>query len=62
MPIQLLPDLRVAIGRDRVAITPREGLRFAEKLIRASTRRMVEEEAAAPVRKPRADARKGSVR
>jgi hypothetical protein len=48
--IQLSRELRLTIGASAVDLTPREGLRFAERLIRASTRRMVEEEITVPPR------------
>ena len=56
------PTLRLALGRSAVELTPRQGLSLAERLIRVSTRRMVEEEAALPCKPVRADRRKTAAR
>ena len=44
MGIEIRDDLTVAIGSEAVRLTPGEGFRLAERLIRRSTARMVEEE------------------
>ena len=37
-------DLTIVVGNEAVRLTPAEGFRLAERLIRRSTARMVEEE------------------
>jgi hypothetical protein len=41
-------DLTVVVGYEAVRLTPTEGFRLAERLIRRSTARMVEEEIGRP--------------
>ena len=47
LPFRLLPTLRLAIGDVAIDLTPRQGLRLAEALTRASFRRVAEEAVAA---------------
>ena len=59
MPIKISPGPRVRIGCDVARVTPADGLRLAEQLIRLSTRAMVAAEiASASPAKPRTRARK----
>jgi hypothetical protein len=44
LPVVVAKDLTVVIGDEAVRLTPTEGFRLAERLIRRSTARMVEEE------------------
>jgi hypothetical protein len=44
--LRLSRELHLTVGDSSTALTPREGLRFAERLIRTSMRRMIEEEVA----------------
>jgi hypothetical protein len=54
LPIRVEADLGVCVGRERVAVlTPTQGLRLAEQLIRKATRRMMIEEAVKPPRRTR---------
>jgi hypothetical protein len=53
MGIEVREDLTVAIGGAAVRLTPGEGFRLAEQLIRRSTARMVEEEVEAAERSDR---------
>jgi hypothetical protein len=47
--IRVLPDLAVCLNGARVVVlTPSQGLRLAEQLIRKSTRKMMIEEAVKP--------------
>jgi hypothetical protein len=54
-------DLTLVVGNEAVRLTPSEGFRLAERLIRRSTARMVEEEVgsgtqqAAPKRRARVE-------
>jgi hypothetical protein len=51
LPIQVAGDLTISLGgSSAVALSPAQGLRLAEQLIRKSTRRMMVEEAFAPPR------------
>lgn len=54
LPIRIGSDLVVRLGAERADLTPKQGLRLAEDLIRKSTRRMMLEEAAKPPRRGRA--------
>jgi hypothetical protein len=45
LPLQIGSDLAVRIGAEVVTLTPSQGLRAAEQLIRKSTRLMMIEEA-----------------
>jgi hypothetical protein len=40
------PDLNLRIGESAVRVTPRQGLRLAESLLRVAARRLAEEEVA----------------
>jgi hypothetical protein len=42
--VTVASDLTLVVGEQAVRLTPSEGLRLAERLIRRSTARMVEEE------------------
>ena len=44
LPAVVTNDLRLVVGNEAVRLTPTEGFRLAERLIRRSTARMVEEE------------------
>jgi len=44
MGVEIREDLTVAIGRAAVKLTPSEGFRLAETIIRRSVTRMLEEE------------------
>lgn len=51
--ITILDNLKIAIGDESVQLRPAQGLRLVERLLRASTRRIVTEEAEKPdVRRP----------
>ena len=53
-------DLTLVVGNEAVRLTPSEGFRLAERLIRRSTARMVEEEvsiASTDTRAPQRSAR-----
>jgi hypothetical protein len=52
-PIHIEAGLAVRIGGQRVPLTPSQGLRLAERLIRVSTRKMMAEEAVRPLRRTR---------
>jgi hypothetical protein len=53
LPIRITPDLTVALGGAAVTISPAQGMRLAEQLIRRSTRKMMVEEALAAPAMPR---------
>jgi len=44
LPAVVSNDLTLVVGNEAVRLTPTEGFRLAERLIRRSTARMVEEE------------------
>ena len=44
LPAVVTNDLTLVVGNQAVRLTPTEGFRLAERLIRRSTARMVEEE------------------
>lgn len=44
LPVSLDSDLKLAIGGTSIQITPTAGLRLAEKLLKASARKMVQQE------------------
>ena len=63
LPIRIGPNLAVRLGAETAILTPSQGLRLAEQLIRKSTRRMMIEEAvyAEPPRRSRPVTRRRTV-
>jgi hypothetical protein len=58
--VTVAKDLSLVVGEEIVPLTPSEGFRLAERLIRRSTARMVAETIADAEAKPSLDSRAGA--